>query len=89
MCILKYGSLLAPIRNQLTKLKFFKIAFECSLCLGFWSGVIVALLALLSPNGVVPLALPFATAPICWLFDSVMQCIRLKNNLMSKELEES
>jgi hypothetical protein len=36
--ILKYGSILNPIRNFLTKMDFFKKLFKCCMCLGFWVG---------------------------------------------------
>lgn len=38
--ILKYGSILNPIRNFLSKFSFFEKLFKCSLCLGFWVGTL-------------------------------------------------
>lgn len=38
--ILKYGTILNFIRDRLTKIKFFKELFSCSLCLGFWIGLL-------------------------------------------------
>jgi hypothetical protein len=42
--ILKYGSILKYPRGQLIKLgPYFEELFKCSLCLGFWSGLIIGL----------------------------------------------
>ena len=42
--ILKYGSILNPIRNFLiNRSNFFKKLFDCSLCLGFWVGLFFGL----------------------------------------------
>jgi len=38
--ILKYGSILAFLRERLTRYGFFRELFSCALCLGFWSGLI-------------------------------------------------
>lgn len=40
--ILKYGSIFNWPRGFLIKSNFFKELFSCSLCLGFWTGVLVA-----------------------------------------------
>ena len=38
--ILKYAAILNFVREPLTKIKFFKELFTCSLCLGFWVGCV-------------------------------------------------
>lgn len=61
---------------MLTKLHVsIKQLFECSLCLGFWSGVIIYFV-----NETTPL-LPLASAATCWAADSlvgILQYIELK-----------
>tara|TARA_Y100000592_G_C5482355_1_gene326433 strand:- start:3284 stop:3610 length:327 start_codon:yes stop_codon:yes gene_type:complete len=42
--ILKYGSILKPLRGLLFKISFFKEMFSCSMCLGFWSGLIISII---------------------------------------------
>lgn len=73
--ILKYGSILNLPRSFITKLKIFENLFKCSLCLGFWAGVIVSLL---TDNNIL---LPFASAGVCWFMDNInntLQSIELK-----------
>jgi hypothetical protein len=68
--ILKYGSILQPIREKLVKYKYFKELFDCSLCLGFWVGVFF------SPfYNQFPLTLGFYSAAICWVADHLMKII--------------
>ena len=77
MFILKYGSILRWLRTPLLKLKFFKELFSCSLCLGFWTGVIVSLFLyqvnIWSP---VYFLLPFASAATCWAGDGIVGIIQ-------------
>jgi hypothetical protein len=83
MCILKYGSILNIPRNFLTKRSAVLLdLFSCSLCLGFWCGVVIGLAALLHPPFaplVPPLfyyLLPFISAASCWFFDSLLRVIQ-------------
>lgn len=48
--ILKYGSILNPIRDRLNKIKFFKELLSCALCLGFWIGLIFGVLWTVFPS---------------------------------------
>lgn len=74
--ILKYGTILNMPRKFLTGIhKIIKQLFDCSLCLGFWSGVTVYFV-----NQSTPL-LPLASAAACWGADSlvgVLQYLELK-----------
>lgn len=79
MWILKDGSILSRPRNSLcSRWGFFKKLFNCSLCLGFWSGIIIGLLSyyLIHP---VPylLFLPLSSSAICWLFDSLLDLLQV------------
>ena len=78
--ILKYGSILNWPRNLLCKLSFFEELFKCSLCLGFWSGVVVYFVEQKD------LLLPLASAAACWAADSIVAIlqwleIKLENQL--------
>lgn len=73
--IFKYGSILNIPRNFLSKLNIFDSLFKCSLCLGFWVGIVVSLL---TDNNIL---LPLASAGVCWFFDNI------NNTLQSVEIK--
>lgn len=73
MFILKYGSILAFLRNFLTsRSELFKELFNCSLCLGFWTGFIVATITVNSSSGSDYVLLPFASAAFCNIIDMLL-----------------
>lgn len=73
--ILKYGKPVEFIRNFFNK-KIFGL-FECSLCLGFWAGIIHSLiLGYLDPSMWLIL-LPCASAALSWLLDSSILSIEM------------
>lgn len=51
MFILKYGTILDKPREFICRLKFFREMFNCSMCLGFWCGVMVAVVANIATFG--------------------------------------
>ena len=74
--ILKYGTILNIPRNLVNKVPIFAELFKCSLCLGFWSGIIVSLI-----TDVDIWIFPFASAGMCWLadnFNNILQSIEIK-----------
>jgi len=74
--ILKYGTILNVIRDQITRINLISRLFKCSLCLGFWCGVIVALF---TSNDL--LIYSFASAGACWFIDNInntLQSIEIK-----------
>ena len=76
MFILKYGTILNFPRKIVTKISFIRELFKCSLCLGFWSGVIVYFI---SKNEYI--LFPFASAGVFWIidnFNNVLQSIEIK-----------
>lgn len=81
MFILKYGSVLNWPRDLLCRLGFFRELFKCSLCLGFWSGVIVCML---SSRDVI---LPLASAGVCWAADSIVAILQWWEIKLEKELK--
>ena len=87
--ILKYGSILRWLRNPLCRIGFFKELFKCSLCLGFWSGVILGIPCYLLTPDIHFILLPLASSAVSWLFDGLIRLIQTKEMLMDKELEKS
>lgn len=70
--ILKYGSIFDFPRNELRKLgPYFEELFKCSLCLGFWSGLIVGLT---SKENL--LLFPFYGAAISFFADQFLELIQ-------------
>ncbi len=88
MCLLKYGHILQFVRRPLTRIRFFQELFSCSLCLGFWSGVIVAAY-LWYATGRAFVLLPFIACASAWLFDSVLNLLHtVELDLEGKEPKE-
>ena len=78
MFILKYGSILNWVRTPLVKLNFFRELFDCSLCLGFWSGVIISIISfhfteVITFNLVV---LPLVSSAVCWIADPIVAILQ-------------
>tara|TARA_Y100001938_G_C7912682_1_gene340421 strand:- start:51 stop:365 length:315 start_codon:yes stop_codon:yes gene_type:complete len=84
--ILKYGSILAFIRKPLIRIKFFEELFKCSLCLGFWSGVILAVIVYhldLWEN--LYYLLPLASACFTWFMDSFIGVFQWSELYLEKQ----
>lgn len=73
--ILKYGKPTKSIRD------YFKNKaeglFECSLCLGFWAGVLHCIMLLLIAPSAWLIMLPFASAALAWLVDTIILGIEM------------
>jgi len=75
--ILKYGSILSWLRTPLSRIKFFGELFKCSLCLGFWSGVLITIfLSYLELWNPIYCLLPFASSAFCWACDGLIGIIQ-------------
>ena len=74
--ILKYGSILGWLRAPLLKIKLFKELFDCALCLGFWSGVIVGAFLYKTGWSDIFYLLPVASAAFCWAADGIVGVIQ-------------
>ena len=81
MWILKHGSILDPLRNLLVKLhpKINEL-FKCSMCLGFWSGLAVALFSYSLNKNQEIFLLPLASSGLSWLMDSLLDLIQTSCN---------
>ena len=86
-CILKYGTILNRVRIFLCKSRALKDLFDCSLCLGFWSGVIIGVHGYMYTSEPVFHLLPFISAGMCWLFDSIIRVIQTIELYLDKKLE--
>lgn len=77
--IIKDSYILSKPREYLkSKSKHLKEFLSCSLCLGFWVGLISAYLEYLSNSlfCVILIYYPFATAAFCWFFDGCLDLIQ-------------
>jgi len=83
--ILKYGKPTQFIRD------FFKNKieglFECSLCLGFWSGVIHCILLSTIAPSVWLLMLPFASAAMSWLTDTIILSVEMVEIYLKEKIK--
>ena len=70
--ILKYGSILQKLRLFLTsRSNFFEELFKCSLCLGFWSGVLLTPFIFYKHNIADAILFPTAAAAFSWSLDAL------------------
>ena len=79
MWILKDGSILNIPRKFLSNLSpFFKNLFNCSLFLGFWSGLTVGLVSYYYiEENFLYFYFPLASAALCWISDSILDLIQV------------
>jgi len=85
MWILKYGTILDTPRNIIkSKSKFLTELLNCSLCLGFWCGVLITLPLCLYSFTIQYLLLPLASSAVCWSLDSVVELIHVATNKIEK-----
>ena len=86
--ILKYGSILNLIRSFLVKTSFFKGLFSCSLCLGFWSGVLHSVFLYYFGWNSIYMLLPFVSSSVCWFADCLITNMQTIEMLMDKKIEK-
>ena len=86
--ILKYATILSWPRNLLSKLSFFRDLFKCSLCLGFWSGVILAMVSYFINWSPIMFLLPLASSALSWITDSTLRVIQTFEIVLDKKIEE-
>lgn len=80
MWILRYGSILNSPRKLLCKVHVFNELFKCSLCLGFWCGVIIAICSNYIEQNNKLIFLPLCSSALCWFFDSMLDLIQEATN---------
>ena len=77
--IIKYGSILNKPRKIFCKMSLIKSLIKCSLCLGFWCGLIVGVI---SQQNI--LTYGFAGAAMCWLADNINIVLQRVDILLDK-----
>jgi len=82
MFILKYGTILNKPRVFICRISLINELFKCSLCLGFWVGVIILYIDREY------ILLPLASAGVCWLTDNLNNMIQSIEIKIDKELED-
>ena len=78
--ILKYGSILNTPRSLICRIKLFDELFKCSLCLGFWTGVVVYFVEQQY------VLLPFVSAAACWFMDNLNNTIQRAEIKLEKDV---
>jgi hypothetical protein len=86
--ILKYATILSWPRNLLSKLSFFNDLFKCSLCLGFWSGVILAIASYFINWSSILYLLPLASSALSWISDSLLRVVQTIEISLDKHIEK-
>ena len=77
--IIKDSYILLKPRNYLkSKSPWLRELLSCSLCLGFWVGLLFLILNIYLNNSfqINNLAFPFACSAFCWFFDSLLDLIQ-------------
>jgi hypothetical protein len=89
--ILKYATILNHLRNLLTSnYNFFKDLFHCSMCLGFWCGVVLVPVLWIAENlDEVALLYPFASSAFCWSMDILLDALVAITNISKEEHKEA
>lgn len=79
--VLKYGTILESVRRVLgAKIPVMIELFHCSLCLGFWAGVLIAPLVMATDDIIYAVLFPFASAAWCWTIDELHDAVVMWKN---------
>ena len=70
--IIKYGSILNWVRKPLVKIPIFNELLKCSLCIGFWSGVVIGLFGFYNTHNNIFFLLPLISSCVCWFSDAII-----------------
>jgi hypothetical protein len=84
MYIIKYGTILDGLRAWLIKtVPWTHQLLQCSLCLGFWTGVVTGIVS--SDDNINLVLFPWASAAWCWSCDTIHDLVvTLINHLRSR-----
>ena len=89
MCLLKYGSILNKPRSFICNIHpSIKELFKCSLCLGFWAGVIITVCNLYIFKTDTVIYLPLISSGVCWFLDCTLRTIQTVEIYLDKKLED-
>lgn len=79
--VLKYGTILDQVRRWIgSKFVVMVELFHCALCLGFWSGVMIAPLIAVTNDCISAVLFPFASAAWCWTIDELHDAVVMWKN---------
>lgn len=90
MFIVKYGTILNGYRKVVMRLHpKLEELHKCSLCLGFWSGVVIACIErwVIHNNDTHLILLPLASAGVCWIADNINNLIQSHEIKIDRELD--
>lgn len=86
--ILMHGSIFKLPRRLLGKIKILKKLLSCALCLGFWVGLALASAKYYIDGNLLELIyIPFASASLNWLFDSLMDFLQINTLSVCNKVE--
>lgn len=80
--ILKYGTILDSIKQKIPNR--FQELLKCSLCTGFWVGIILAVTLKKERSGVKIFCLACASAGVCWIVDSILSLTQNTDSFIDK-----
>jgi hypothetical protein len=88
--LLKYAKILKHYRDHWIKEdEFFKDLFGCSLCLGFWVGMIhIPFISLCDGTNLKLLLLPAVSAATSWFADGALQMIQALELYLMKQVRK-
>lgn len=79
--IFKYGSILEIPRRVACKLTIIQQLLKCSLCLGFWCGLLIYMYNMQN------ILLPFASAAACWFADNLNNTLQRLEIKVEKQID--
>lgn len=79
----------APREYLKSKSKYLERLLSCSMCLGFWVGVLLSLLVYLDSYclSLNLIYYPFSVSAFCWFFDSLLDLIQYQAALSKNKFE--
>jgi hypothetical protein len=88
MFILKYGTILNRYRTFVFKISILKELHQCSLCLGFWTGIAIASFELYFAGfDYRVVLLPLVSSGCCWVVDNINNMIQSIEIKIDRELD--
>lgn len=86
MFILRYGTILQGIRNLLIRnFPCLTELFNCSLCLGFWTGLVLSPLSPDDYTTVDAVLFPLVSAAFCYIVDMLFDVVVVSKNYSSSD----
>lgn len=73
--IVRYGTILKSLRAALSDNALIAELLKCSLCLGFWVGVLLVPFVCCSLRVSLAVLFPFASAAWCWSIDTLHDAV--------------